>query len=349
MSESLNKYKRTLRVFEGIFLIFFSVALVMNMGYAMRGAMAAFLFVFGHGVYLVAGLLIFEGFFLIIRGHLLLPKKWQVVPLIILILGIGTLFSTIELETFGKNSDDVIRNYLSLYNDFPGGFFQKGHLNLFVVPFGGGIFGYLLAVPIAMTGNVVSIIIPSLIILSMLFVMIFPYFRKIHLANKEKQALKEEIEGDTVAPEVVEPKVKKVKEPKVKKIKEPKPPKEKKQRKTKEEKLKEKYRHSFVNETDALAHADEVGEDESRTIVANDEIVPVTFTSIINDEDMDTPIRTIRPSNDTGTLERAQIDLFASEEKKEPVNNPSEDNFDDGLMLEEPEIINEEDIPFEGR
>ena len=338
MSETLNKYKRILRVFEGIFLILFSIALAINMGVIMRAVMIPFLTVFGHTVYLVCALFAFEGFFLIYRGHLLLPKKWQVVPLIILILSIGMLFSTVELEMFGKNSEDVVRNFFVLFKPIDSFIYTKEPINLFSIPFGGGIFGYLLAVPVALLGNVISIIIPSLLILLMLFVMIFPFVRQWKKLKEEKEALAKELKQEEAEEIVFKKREKKVKEKR-----------EKPKRKTREERLQEKYRHSFVTETDSLAHADEIGEDEARNVISNDEIIPVTYASIIEEDEMNSPIRTIRPSSDTSTLERAQIDLFATERDEDAssiIPEASLDSIKEEDIPTEEEIINEEDIPL---
>ena len=351
MSESLIRSRRVLRVFEGIFLIFFSTALLINMGYAMRGVMAAYLLIFGHGVYIISALTIFEGFFLIIAGRMLLPKKWQIVPFIILCLSVSMLISTIELETFGRHSDDIIRNYFTLYKDFEGGYYQKGAINLFSVPFGGGIFGYLLAVPFAMVSNIFAMIFPCIFILVMLFIMIFPSIRKYKKNREAKLQEKEESSKEVRMEELSSTREEKREKKREKKVKEEKPPKEKRRHLTREEKLQEKYRHSFVNETDLLAHADEVGDNEASTVVGHDEVIPVTYASIIEEDEMNSPIRTIRPSSDTGTLERAQIDLFASEGHLEdnlpPIVSTAEIEEEVVNNDVDIDIPHEEDIPTE--
>ena len=330
--------KRALRVFEGIFFILLGAAMSLHMGYVIRSFNAFFLTLMGHAIYLFIALIVLEGFFLIIRGKLLLLSKgWKTVPFIILVLGILMLISTIEITTFGIVNDDIIRDYFRLFKQYDtmypdGGYYARTVMNLFDVPFGGGLLGYLLAVPfVQLTGKIPTFIIAGVLIALMLFILLRSHLKRFfkYLANRKYEKVSGDMEEEHVPTEKKPKKEKKPKETKPKK----------------ERKPKEKHPHSFDKETDPLSHASEVGVDEVTSISSGGEITPFTFSSM--EEDDSTPIRTIRPSSDTGTLELAQINLFGEFEEGSSVTPPTIETPKVEVTKEEikeeiPEVVKEE-------
>ncbi len=270
--------KKILATLIGIFLILFSICLIINMGYVMRSITAVFLFLFGNFYYFICALFIFEGFYLIIKTKLLLPqKRWQGILLVFALLFILMLTSAITLKAFNiTNSNDVIRDFFSMYKQFDGGYYTSSYINTFSVPFGGGLFGYFLAIPLVLVSNHdVTILIASLLSGFTLFIIFFKNIkngvtRLVHFIKGER---------------------------------------EKHPRKTKEEKLKEKYKNSFVDESNAYLHANEVGNDEVIPIIKSTDLSAVTFE---NAEGGILPPNTnsVRPITETGTLELAHLDLF---------------------------------------
>lgn len=283
------KQKRFLAVVEGIFLILFSAACAINMGYVMRTVMIALIAINGILVYPFLVFLVFQGFCLIILGHSLLPKgKLHWFLFILLYLGALILVSAIQYDMFHL-SKDIVRDYFAMMNNsYPGGIYANMFLNIFSVPFGGGIIGYLFATLfILMTGNsvILAIIIASILILIPLLVLFIPKFIKF---NKYLNAKKDEKERIAEA----DPSKQFKKEPKM-------------------VTPKMNNKHVMIEESNVLLHADEVGEDEVVPLMKSNEITPVNFSErgfvqegVINESPLPTG----------GGLERAKLDLFGSRE-----------------------------------
>ena len=278
-----QRNKRVLSVMEGIFLILFSFALILDMGYVMRTFVAAFLFLFGNFYYVVVALLLFEGFYLIICNKLCLPrKKWQSIVLLFALLFALMLTSAITFSAFKITEfNDVIKDFFNLYNNFNGGFYTKSLINTFKIPFGGGLFGYFFAVPVTIMtkSNGITILAASILLGISLFI---AFFGEIKRATKflESYFLNEN---------------------------EDKP---KRKKKTKEEKLAEKYKNSFVNESDVYLHADEVGSDEVVQVMRPTELKSMNFDSISPEEIQINNRNKVKPLTETGTIELVHLDLF---------------------------------------
>ena len=293
------KQKRILSILEGIFLILFSAACAINMGYVMRTIMIALIALNGILVYGFLAFLVIQGFSLIIRGHALLPKgklHWFLFSM--LYLGVLILVSAIQYDMFHL-SKDIVRDYfIMMNNSYPGGIYANMFLNIFSVPFGGGILGYLFATLfILMTGNsvILAIIIASILIAIPLLVLGIPKFIKF---NKDRLAKKIEKEKNNEA----DPKNQFKKEPKMvtPKINNPK--------------------HVVMQESNVLLHADEIGEDEVVPLMRSNEITPVNFSErgfiqegVINESPLPTG----------GGLEKARLDLFGSRDISTSTSNQS--------------------------
>ena len=307
--KNYQKNVKLLATLAGIFLILLSFGLVLNMGYIMRTLAAAFLFLFGNFYYVVLALFLFEGFYLIIKTKLLLFKKrWQGVLVVIALLVALMLTSAITLRVFDDPSfnEDIIKNFFRLYNDFEGGYYTKQYINTFSVGFGGGLFGYFLAVPVALvTNNDICIVIAASVLVILIFIIfsneIISLFKKIAKSSKEN--------------------------------------KEKHPRKTKEDKLKEKYKNTFINESDAYLHANEVGNDEVVPVMKSTELSTMSFDNASGNV-LPPNAKTMRPITETGTLELAHLDLF-NEHKEE------ESPFKHDTVYVEPEEKEEVLTPIE--
>ena len=280
-----QRNRKLLATLIGIFLILFSIALILDTEYYVtRSLVGAFLFLFGNFYVVVCALMIFEGFYLIIKTELCLPKhRWQG-----LLLAFGLLFclmltSAITMKAFGITQiKDIIKDFFSLYKSFDGGFYAHHFINTFAVSFGGGLCGYFVAVPVAYFTNVdIAILIASLLVAAVLIIV---FFKEIKWAIK---AIVNLIKGT----------------------------KEKHPRKTKEEKLQEKYKNSFVNESDVYLHANEVGNDEVIPVMKSTELSSVGFDNASSNV-LPNNAKTMRPITDTGTIELAHLDLFGREKEE---------------------------------
>ena len=289
-----QRNRKLLATFMGIFLILLSIGLLLNVGLVMRTILAAFLFLFGNFYIVIIALMIFEGFYLIIKSKLLLPqKRWQGVILAFGLLFALMLTSGITMKAFNITKlEDIIKDFFRLYNAFDGGYYTgnlaKTYINTFSQSFGGGLFGYFLAVPVTYITNVdITITIASLLVAASLIIV---FFKEIKALVKSIVAL---IKGT------------KAKHP----------------HKTKEEKLQEKYKNSFVDESDVYLHANEVGKDEVIPVMKSTEISSVGFDNA-NQIDMPTNAKPMRPITETGTIELAHLDLFGqNKEVKTPFEN----------------------------
>ena len=279
--KSYQRNSKFLTTLIGIFLILFSLALALNLGYIMRSIVAAFLFLFGNFYYAVLLLMTFEGFYLIIKSKLLLPpKRWQGILLFFSLLFMLMLTSAITMKAFDiQRLEDVIRDFFRLYNSFDGGYYANNartYINTFSVSFGGGLFGYFLAVPVDLLTNIdITILIASVVVALTLGICFYKEIIKLI------KAIVHLIKGT------------KAKHP----------------RKTKEERLQEKYKHSFVNESDVYLHADEVGNDEVIPVMKSTELSSVDFNTI-NANLTPNNSSQMKPITDTGTIELARLDLF---------------------------------------
>lgn len=287
--KEFQKKCRLLSILKGIFFILFGIALAFNMGYTFRTIAALVIFLCGIGIYLVAAISVFEGVFLIITGHMLLPnKKWKWFVTLIAFLAICMFASCIDFASFNLKSD-IIRDYINTFSKYPGGWYRKEFINLFEVPFGGGFPGYLLTSPfigIGENGKITAIIVSAVIMALSLFAVIVPHILEAH--KKRKAYLKEHPEE--------------VKAPKRKKEKKVKP-------------VVNKYRNSFIKESDVYLHADEVGNDEVVKIVNSNDIAPVNFS---NRSDAVIPdINNTQQFHEGNTLEKATLDLFGRNKKEE--------------------------------
>ena len=100
--KNYNRNRKLLATLIGIFLILLSIALILNTEYyVIRSLVAAFIFLFGNFYVVVCALFIIEGFYLIIKSELLLPKKrWQGLLLAIGLLAALMLTSAITFKAF---------------------------------------------------------------------------------------------------------------------------------------------------------------------------------------------------------------------------------------------------------
>lgn len=284
--KEFEKKRRLLSILRGIFLILFGIALALNMGYTFRTIAAMVIFLSGIGIYLVAAISIFEGIFLICKGYMLLPtKKWRWFVLLIAFLAICMFASCIDFASFNLKSD-IIRDYINTYSIYPGGWYRKEFINLFEVPFGGGFPGYLLTSPfigLGDNGKITAIIVSGIIMGLSLIIFIVPYIFEVH--KKRKAYYKEHPEA-------------------------------KKEKKSKEEKAPvNKYRNSFIKESNVYLHADEVGTDEVVKIVNSNDIAPVNFSN--RTEPMIPDINNANQFHETDTLEKATLDLFGRNKKED--------------------------------
>ena len=277
--KNYNRNRKLLATLIGIFLILLSVALILNTEYyVMRSLVAAFLFLFGNFYVVICGLFIIEGFYLIIKSELLLPKKrWQGLLLAIGLLAALMLTSAITFKAFGiERIKDPIRDFFGLYKSYEGGWYAHHYINTFEVSFGGGLFGNFLALPLLYVVNVdIDILVASLVLATILIIVFF----------KEIKAFIKFIVNFIKGTKAKHP------------------------RKTKEEKLQEKYKNSFVNESDVYLHANEVGNDEVIPVMKSTELSSVGFESM-GGTVLPTNSNNIRPVTDTGTIELAHLDLF---------------------------------------
>ena len=152
MGNKNSKFEVNNRLFAvtlGIGLFLLGVLMTINMGYVARTLTFVFVALFGMAAYLFFLSLIADGLCLIITGHQLkVGKAVRILGFILTFLALVIL--TTNIATKGKVSmtgdSQFFKLYQSVYSNIQGGWYTKSYLDIIAKnPFGGGLFGYLLA------------------------------------------------------------------------------------------------------------------------------------------------------------------------------------------------------------
>ena len=152
MGKKNSKFEVNNRLFAvtlGIGLFLLGVLMTINMGYVARTLTFVFVALFGMAAYLFFLFLIADGLCLIITGHQLkVGKAVRILGFILTFLALVIL--TTNIATKGKVSmtgdSQFFKLYQSVYSNIQGGWYTKSYLDIIAKnPFGGGLFGYLLA------------------------------------------------------------------------------------------------------------------------------------------------------------------------------------------------------------
>ena len=198
MPEKKKKFqvnKRHFTFFGGIALCLLSVVLILNVGYPARALAFTFAYLFGLGSYVIYIFIYVYGMFLFFK-----EKGFKIRLNNIFFGSIVIFISALMITTLivTKDSPLSIDNFMSSYNavltgiegiDNSSAYWKASFINLFQGnKFGGGLVGYALVGvfnKVFKTGGTWAMTI--IILLLGLFIILFPYIRKIIVGNKNKK------------------------------------------------------------------------------------------------------------------------------------------------------------------